>query len=269
MLSILSLINSNVSDSDSTESKRTQDYTPEHMDYSRDIFNSMRCIENKFIINPSYLSRKGGQISKKMRGVLVDWMYEVNHYLNFDDETFFLTVNIIDRYLQLVNVPKHRLQLVGITTLFIASKYEEISYPFCEDYASLTDGLVTVEQIISAEATILSTLKFDVTVATPNKFLEYYFSVIDVDEAGRRFAKYLIEKVQLEYSMLKYLPSMISASAIYVMFEHQKNPDLWPESLELLTGYKKDDLMECVTDMKDLCSKPSETLKSIDRRYNL
>jgi cyclin B len=41
-------------------------------------------------------------------------------------ETLYLTVNIIDRYLSIRSVTRKELQLVGISAMFIASKYEEI-----------------------------------------------------------------------------------------------------------------------------------------------
>ena len=43
-------------------------------------------------------------------------------------ETLYLTVNLIDCYLERKEVFRPKLQLVGVTALLIASKYEEV-YP--------------------------------------------------------------------------------------------------------------------------------------------
>ncbi|EEC47909.1 predicted protein, partial [Phaeodactylum tricornutum CCAP 1055/1] len=63
-----------------------------------------------------------------MRSILVDWLVEVHTKFRLIPETLYLCVNIIDRYLSQVETVRKRLQLVGITAMLIASKYEEI-YP--------------------------------------------------------------------------------------------------------------------------------------------
>jgi len=63
-----------------------------------------------------------------MRAILVDWLVEVHMKFNLVPETLFLCINVIDRYCEIVNVPRAKLQLVGVTALLIACKYEEI-YP--------------------------------------------------------------------------------------------------------------------------------------------
>jgi len=44
-------------------------------------------------------------------------------------DTLFLAVSYLDRYLSLRCVPRARLQLVGITCMLLAAKYEEIYAP--------------------------------------------------------------------------------------------------------------------------------------------
>lgn len=51
-------------------------------------------------------------------------------------DTLFLGVSCIDRFLSVQNVPRSQLQLVGVTCMFLASKYEEIYAPtvgLCHD----------------------------------------------------------------------------------------------------------------------------------------
>ncbi len=65
-----------------------------------------------------------------MRNMLVDWLVEVHQQFNLLQETLYLTVATIDRYLQVKAsiVTTKQLQLVGVTAMFIACKYEEM-YP--------------------------------------------------------------------------------------------------------------------------------------------
>lgn len=39
-------------------------------------------------------------INEKMRGILVDWIIEVHLRFHLMPETLYLTINIIDRYLE-------------------------------------------------------------------------------------------------------------------------------------------------------------------------
>ena len=74
-----------------------------------------------------------------MRAILVDWIIEVHLKFKLLPETLFITVNLIDRYLSMINIKRNNLQLVGVTAMFIASKYEEIYAPEVKDFVYITD----------------------------------------------------------------------------------------------------------------------------------
>ena len=66
------------------------------------------------------------------------------------EETLFIAVNIIDRYLEKVQISRTRLQLVGITALFIACKYEEVySVPHLNDLVYVCDKAYTKVNILN------------------------------------------------------------------------------------------------------------------------
>lgn len=64
------------------------------------------------------------------------------------DETLFLTVNIIDRFLEKEVVRRKKLQLVGVTAMLLACKYEEVSVPVVEDLVLISDRAYTKGQIL-------------------------------------------------------------------------------------------------------------------------
>ena len=99
-------------------------------------------------------------INEKMRCILLDWLIEVHLKFKLRPETLFLTVNIIDRCLALsalarFAITKHTLQLLGVTALMIASKFEEIYPPVTNDYVYITDKAYTKEQVLRMEGSIL------------------------------------------------------------------------------------------------------------------
>lgn len=64
------------------------------------------------------------------------------------DETLFLTVNLIDRFLERQTVIRKKLQLVGLTAILLACKYEEVSVPLVEDLLLLSDKAYTRKEVI-------------------------------------------------------------------------------------------------------------------------
>lgn len=63
-------------------------------------------------------------LNKQMRHLLIDWMVEVQQQLEFNHEVLYLSVKLLDLYLNLKKVDKEKLQLVGGAAMFIACKYE-------------------------------------------------------------------------------------------------------------------------------------------------
>ena len=71
-------------------------------------------------------------------------------------ETLYVTVGIIDKFIHVEeNIKKKDLQLLGITALHIAGKYEEIYPPELKHYLKITDNSVTKEQVLKLEYKIL------------------------------------------------------------------------------------------------------------------
>ena len=92
--------------------------------------------------SPSYMSKQT-DINAKMRAILIDWLVEVHLKFKLMPETLYLTVNLIDRFLEREADARNKLQLVGVTAMFIASKYEEIYAPECRDFVYISDKAYT------------------------------------------------------------------------------------------------------------------------------
>jgi hypothetical protein len=73
-------------------------------------------------------------------------------------ETLFLAVNIIDHFLSARVVSLGKLQLVGVTCLFVAFKVEEIVSPSVSHFLYCTDSSYTESEILQAEKYVLETL---------------------------------------------------------------------------------------------------------------
>jgi hypothetical protein len=97
-----------------------------------------------------------------MREILIDWLIEVSEEFMLKRETLYITINYIDRYLENVTylVPKSELQLIGVASLLLACKIEEVYIPRVNDFALATDGGYEKEQIIDMEMRIMKVLEF-------------------------------------------------------------------------------------------------------------
>ena len=95
--------------------------------------------------------RNQQDINEKMRAILVDWIIEVHLKFKLLPETLFITVSLIDRYLEQIQIKRTNLQLVGVTAMLIASKYEEIYAPEVRDFVYITDNAYTKEEILLME----------------------------------------------------------------------------------------------------------------------
>ncbi|PWZ52757.1 Coatomer subunit beta'-1 [Zea mays] len=87
-------------------------------------------------------------ICPKMRVVLVDWLVEVAKEFKLHAETLHLAVSYVDRFLTMNVVAWDKLQLLGVTALLVAAKYEEIesSKMKVKRYTDITDNTYTKQQ---------------------------------------------------------------------------------------------------------------------------
>ena len=162
------------------------------------------------------------EINDKMRAILIDWLIEVHLKFKLQPETLFITINIIDRFLEKERVTKSRLQLVGVTALLIASKYEEIYPPELKDFVYITDRAYTKQDVLSMEFSILNALSFDLTFPTPFRFLEKYSKKLGADEQMTNYASFLLELALVDIRMLQYLPSVLAASAMALAYRQRE-----------------------------------------------
>ena len=184
-------------------------------EYANDIFEYLRDLEVKTIPNPNYMDHQD-ELEWKMRGILIDWLVEVHTRFHLLPETLFLAVNIVDRFLSEKVVQLDRLQLVGITALFIASKYEEVLSPHVSNFRHVADDGFSDKEILAAERFILSTLNYDLSYPNPMNFLRRISKADHYDVQSRTIGKYLMEISLLDHRFMMYRPSHVAAGAMYL-----------------------------------------------------
>ena len=158
-------------------------------EYARDIYAYLKQREAVFAVRENYL--EGSGITSKMRSLLIDWMVSVHQQFELCQETLFLSVNLLDRYLELkvLDTPRSKLQLVGVASMLIAAKYEEIYAPEVKDFVYITDRAYTERDVLKMEIKILSALNFDLGRPLPLHFLRRASKAGGVEAATHTLAK--------------------------------------------------------------------------------
>ena len=162
------------------------------------------------------------EITERMRGILIDWLIEVHYKFSFTDETLYMTVSIIDRYLSENQITKKKLQLLGITALFISCKHEEIDLPKINDFTYITNNAYEKNEVIEMENDVLKYLKFNLLYPSPIKFFEYLSLNFNFDKKMHLMGKYLMECFLLDIKYIKYKPSIIACASCYIVMKFFK-----------------------------------------------
>ena len=184
-------------------------------EYVGEIFDYLKVLEEATMPNPDYMDHQD-HLEWHLRGVLIDWLIEVHTRFHLLPETIFLAINIIDRFLSTRVVELEKLQLVGITAMFIASKYEEVLSPHVSNFKHVADDGFTEEEILKAERFVLQALNYDLSYPNPMNFLRRISKADNYDIQTRTLGKYLLEISLLDHRFMGYCPSHIAAASMYL-----------------------------------------------------
>ncbi|KAJ5871590.1 uncharacterized protein N7529_003943 [Penicillium soppii] len=223
-------------------------------EYVVEIFDYLKDLEIITLPNPDYIDHQP-DLEWKMRGILVDWLIEVHTRFRLLPETLFLAVNIIDRFLSAEVVALDRLQLVGVTAMFIASKYEEVLSPHVANFSHVADETFSDKEILDAERHVLATLQYNMSFPNPMNFLRRISKADNYDIQTRTLGKYLMEISLLDHRFMGYPQSHISAAAMYLArLILERGP--WDATLAHYSGYTEEEIEPVFQLMVDYLHRP-------------
>ncbi|XP_025415048.1 cyclin-A2 [Sipha flava] len=211
--------------------------------YTCELYFYLRAVEKSHRPKPGYMRRQP-DVTYSMRAILVDWLVEVAQEYKLQNETLYLAVSFIDRFLSLMSVVRAKLQLLGTAAMFVASKYEEIYPPDVSEFVYITDDTYTKKQVLKMEQLILKVLGFDVSNPTTIIFLSHICVHCNVSLKVMYLAMYLGELSLLEADpYLSFVPSMIGCGAVALARLILEYEDIWPKEMSDLTNYCLNDLI--------------------------
>ena len=164
---------------------------------------------------PDYMNGQT-ELNWQMRQTLVDWLLQVHLRYHLLPETLWIAVNIVDRFLTKRIVSMLKLQLVGVTAMFIAAKYEEILAPSVDEFVFMTEGGYSKEEILKGERIMLQTLEFKISqYCSPYSWMRKISKADDYDIQTRTLCKFIVEVTLLDHRFLRVKPSLVAAVGMY------------------------------------------------------
>ena len=185
----------------------------------------------------------------------------------FKENTLFLTVQIIDRFLSKKMLSVERTELLILCSLILSSKHEEIDYVNMVESLQLSSNKFTKEEIINMQYEILNELNFELIVPTMNDYYNIYCTILNLNEMEINKGTYLLNIILVDYNIIKYPNFIISLAAVKLIYNKNIN-----NIIKRLRYYfiknKQDKFLEIINDEK-LLDKVCHKIKKIYKNYTI
>ncbi|TPX33369.1 hypothetical protein SmJEL517_g03702 [Synchytrium microbalum] len=225
----------------------------EFEEYGHEIALVMKELEEQTAARPTYMSEQP-EVTWKMRKTLVLWLIEVHSEYHLRQETLYLAVNILDRFCSLRKVPRTQYQLLGVTALWIAAKYEENhgSVPTLKQLYSICCDSYPEREFIQMELVLLNEIKFVLGHPTAEAFLKANCRFMNcVEPQSRALARYILEFTLIHKEFLVFPPSMLATASILVAEIIRGNHNY---------NFSDPNLCDCMVALSEHLMQPPETL---------
>lgn len=159
------------------------------------------------------------ELTWDLRPLLVDFLIEIHNHFNLQPETLYLAMNMMDRYLSKRVVYKKHYQLVGMTSLWISSKYEDSKekLPSVSQLCKLCSNTYDEAAFITMERHILKTLDYGLGHPTAEAFLKKDLEMSGQDDPVlKNVAQFLMELTMFQRCFLSFGSSTVAASALFL-----------------------------------------------------
>ncbi|KAG8562679.1 hypothetical protein GDO81_015768 [Engystomops pustulosus] len=182
-----------------------------------DVWRNMLHKDSAYLRDKNLFQRHP-ELQQSMRSILLDWLMEVCEVYKLHRETFYLAQDFFDRFMATQeNVVKTRLQLIGITSLFIAAKLEALKW--CLTPMTVVSWLNVYLQVAYSKELQQFLL--------PQYPQQTYIQIVE-----------LLDLCILDIGCLEYPYSVLAASALY----HFSNAEL----VEKVSGCEWTELETCI-----------------------
>ena len=193
-------------------------YENPEKNYLNEIYNELLIEEknNEFFQSFNYMNYQF-ELTPKIRANLINYLYKISQKFFFKDKTIYLSIQIIDRFLCKKKIDIYFLKLLGVSSLFISSKFNEIFYPEISNWMFYLKENYSTEQFLYMEYFILDSLNYNILPLYPLSFFEIINEKIKLNKYEFYLGLLIIEISQFEYNMIHFKSSIIVQSIVYLI----------------------------------------------------
>ncbi|KAM4049120.1 cyclin-O [Anomaloglossus baeobatrachus] len=235
-------------------------------DYGEECCSFKKGLEKSYLA--AHCMANQPQLKPESRCKLISWLIPVHRHFSLGFESLCLTVSILDRFLSCTPVAIDCFQLVGVTSLLIASKQVETRPPRVKQLLALCCNNFSREQLCNLECIILLKLQFQLAAPTLNFFLQHFClrqladgepTELDLSQASKSLtlAKGIAELSLADYAFNAYPPSLMAICCLSL-----SKCMLYPEISTSVqdSEYSDDELQECMAKIDLLVSLNKDSL---------
>lgn len=192
------------------------------------------------------------EINTEDRINTICWILEIHNIFHGHSETFFLAINIMDRFFSKKIIERDNIKIVGAAAWFIASKMEEetdLSTPnldvFCQ---TLNDNEICKEDLIYVDRIILETINYQLYISTIFQFTQCLCNLNEMKEISqnKKFQD-LLETLSIRclctYSLMKFPHSKLACSIFLTVLEILKIEPLFKN--KQIPKFLKENSIDC------------------------
>ncbi|CAN0248882.1 unnamed protein product [Lampetra fluviatilis] len=202
-------------------------------------------------------------LTQRMRGLLVDWLVQVQVYFEMSEETLYLAVYLLNAYLRVAELHVPTLQLLGMTCLYVACKVEESSVPEVHMLCYLMEHTYRKEQLLRMERLLLERLKFSLYYVQPLHLLQVLLHLSDACQEITFLSTYLMELSLSDVDSVTFGAMQLAAGALclarHVTLEYRHGvmgivdgETAWNDTLGYYSSYSERLLYRCMHRMSSL-----------------
>ena len=184
------------------------------------IFRHLRAEDELYVVNLTFLC-VNSEVKPETRRILIDWIIQVQTYFNLTRKTLHLTIRMMDQFINRRKVALVSYQLVGVTCLLLAAKFEERFPPSLEKLVHMTDNSCTEDDVVRMERTILFELECKIHFPVVTEYLDYFLCAVPITEVLetnadriRNLCMYLLDLTLPEIHMVQWPAYMVTAAAV-------------------------------------------------------
>ena len=242
-------------------------------DYGDDIFRYL--LKNEKVNISDYANKDLFNLqdkkyfNEKNRSIIFNWLVKNNFKWKLKDDTIYMAMNLMDRYISKYPSKNSEFQLIAISSYLIASKYEDIYPPYLDELSQICNYIYSNDDIVKKEYEILSGLNFDVLYNSSYKYLTFLHSIADKENMKLLYLAQFILELSLEnLDILEHSQCLRAISALLLAKKILQIKKSW-NSLKLYYKYDENEIKKVQKKMIVLLNKviKSKTKNSVYEKF--